>query len=80
MLDKMVRSMLAEKPKEPSTWMLRWFLEQHRLQCEERYRHNSPQHKPKHTDSSYDVSALEEDHMLLPPTLADTAGHLNFDD
>ncbi len=46
LLDRMVKDILCEKPNDSDSWMLRWFLEQHRLECEEKHRHNSPQHVP----------------------------------
>lgn len=57
-LDQMIREMLQEKPTEANQWMLRWFLERHRMQCEARYMHNSPQHRP-HEDESHDEAPLE---------------------
>ena len=46
LLDRMVKDILTERPQDSDSWMLRWFLEQHRLECEEKHRHNSPQHVP----------------------------------
>ena len=75
LLDKMIREVLVEKPKDAHKWMLRWFLERHRVQCEERYRHNSPQHRPNHADDPMANSgnALEGG-AVFPP------GRLSFDE
>lgn len=42
LLDRMVKDILVEKPTESDPWMLRWFLEQHRLECAKKHRDQSP--------------------------------------
>lgn len=55
LLDRMVKDLLVEKPSDSSKWMLRWFLEQHRLQCAEKHLHNSPNYKQR-TSSIDDIA------------------------
>ena len=43
LLDKLVKDLLTEKPADSAAWMLRWFVERHRLACEERHMKSSPQ-------------------------------------
>lgn len=66
LLDRLVKEVLVEKPADSSTWMLRWFREQHRLQCEERYRQNSPQHHPNHSDSMNDLPEHDAGQEMAP--------------
>lgn len=47
LLDQLVKDILVEKPKDCNSWMLRWFLERHRLACEERHIRSSPQPSQK---------------------------------
>lgn len=43
LLDRLVKDLLLEKPADSAAWMLRWFVERHRLACEERHLRLSPQ-------------------------------------
>eukprot|EP00164_Ancoracysta_twista_P021493 GFYU01039090.1.p1 GENE.GFYU01039090.1~~GFYU01039090.1.p1 ORF type:complete len:252 (+),score=11.92 GFYU01039090.1:89-844(+) len=69
LLDKLVKDLLTEKPADSAAWMLRWFVERHRLACEERHMKSSPQRgsgvgggvDDRHQDTS---SSSQHRHMV----------------
>lgn len=44
LLDRMVKDILVETPKDSDAWMLRWFLEQHRQSCAQKHMNSQQQH------------------------------------
>jgi hypothetical protein len=45
LLDRMVKDILVETPKDSDAWMLRWFLEQHRQSCAQKHMNSQHQHQ-----------------------------------
>ncbi|CUI15476.1 Hypothetical protein, putative [Bodo saltans] len=45
LLDRMVKDILVETPKDSDAWMLRWFLEQHRQSCAQKHMNSQQQHQ-----------------------------------